>query len=269
LVPTQPTPQSTVEFTASRLTGQESLAVRASKKLRNDESLVTGFAASRLRLELDQIPLWRGDHVAIKQLVEDFARYIYLPRLKEPSVLIEAIRDGLGLLSWTQDSFAYADSFDEEAGRYRGLRSCQAINISEDSLSGLLVKPAVALKQIQEETKAAVIGGLPGEITGPREGSGTSAAAGVVEPGGAGAKEAPKPKRFHGNVILDSARVGRDASRIAEEVIAHLSALVGATVKVTLEIDADIPQGAPDNVVRTVTENSRTLKFSSQGFEVG
>jgi predicted AAA+ superfamily ATPase len=268
LVPTQPTPQSTVEFTASRLTGQESLAVRASKKLRNDESLVTGFAASRLRLELDQIPLWRGDHVAIKQLVEDFARYIYLPRLKEPSVLIEAIRDGLGLLSWTQDSFAYAESFDEEAGRYRGLRSCQAVNISEDSLSGLLVKPAVALKQIQEETRTAVAGGVPGEITGSREGPGISAAAGVVEPGGAAAKEAPKPKRFHGTVILDPARVGRDASRIAEEVIAHLSALVGATVKVTLEIDANIPQGAPDNVVRTVTENSRTLKFGSQGFEV-
>ena len=25
--------------------------------------------------------------------------------------------------------------------------------------------------------------------------------------------------------------------------------------------------GAPDHVVRTVTENSRTLKFTSQGFE--
>ena len=91
---------------------------------------------------------------------------------------------------------------------------------------------------------------------------------GIVEPGGGAANEAPKPKRFHGTVILDPARVGRDASRIGEEVIAHLSALVGATVKVTLEIDADIPQGAPDNVVRTVTENSRTLKFGSHGFEV-
>jgi hypothetical protein len=38
-------------------------------------------------------------------------------------------------------------------------------------------------------------------------------------------------------------------------------------VKITLEIEARIPQGAPDNVVRTVTENGRTLKFTSQGFE--
>jgi hypothetical protein len=33
------------------------------------------------------------------------------------------------------------------------------------------------------------------------------------------------------------------------------------------EIEAEIPSGAPDHVVRTVTENSRTLKFTSQRFE--
>ena len=66
---------------------------------------------------------------------------------------------------------------------------------------------------------------------------------------------------------FDGTRVGRDAGRIGEEVIAHLSGLIGARVTVTLEIAAEIPDGAPDNVVRTVTENSRTLKFTSQGFE--
>ena len=75
------------------------------------------------------------------------------------------------------------------------------------------------------------------------------------------------PKRFHGTVPLDPARVGRDAGRIAEEVIAHLVGLVGATVTVTLEIEAEIPTGASDQVVRTVTENSRALKFTSHGFE--
>lgn len=266
LVPNQPTPQSAVEWTVSRLTGQDALALRASKKLRTDELLVTGFAASRLRLELDQIPLWRGDHVAIKQLVEDFARYVYLPRLREPSVLLEAVRDGLALLSWTQDSFAYADSYDETTGRYRGLRTCQAINISQENLSGLLVKPAVALKQIQEE-QAAQTGGTTTVTIGSAGESGSFPLSGAPRHEEATPKEAPKPKRFHGSVTLDPTRVGRDASRIAEEVIAHLNALVGSTVKVTLEIEADIPQGAPDNVVRTVTENSRTLKFTTHGFE--
>jgi BioD-like phosphotransacetylase family protein len=61
--------------------------------------------------------------------------------------------------------------------------------------------------------------------------------------------------------------VGRDASRIAEEVIAHLSGLVGAKVTVTIEVEAEVPSGASDHVVRTVTENCRTLKFTSHGFE--
>lgn len=63
-------------------------------------------------------------------------------------------------------------------------------------------------------------------------------------------------------------RVGRDARRIAKEVIAHLAGLVGAKETVLIEIGAEVPSGVPDQVVRTVTENSRTLKFSSQGFEI-
>jgi hypothetical protein len=76
-----------------------------------------------------------------------------------------------------------------------------------------------------------------------------------------------RPTRFHGTVTLNAARVGADAGKISEEVIAHLAGLVGAEVTVTLEIHALVRAGAPENVVRVVTENCRTLKFSDQGFE--
>ncbi|MCA1957559.1 MAG: hypothetical protein LDL14_03405, partial [Nitrospira sp.] len=92
-------------------------------------------------------------------------------------------------------------------------------------------------------------------------------AAAAAKDGVAASKGPRAPKRFHGSVSLDSTRVGRDAGRIADEVISHLVGLMGSNVKVTLEIEAELPNGAPDNVVRTVTENSRTLKFTSQGFE--
>ena len=212
-----------------RLSGQEALAVRASKKLRNDELLVTGFAGTRLRMEFDRVPLWRGDHVAIKQLVEDFARYLYLPRLKESAVLIEAIREGLRLLTWSQDSFAYADSFDEAAGRYRGLRCGELVNVSEHNLSGLLVRPGVAHKQRQAETAPP-----------PPENADKSKEKPPPPPPEPGVR---KPKRFHGSVTLDPTRVGRDAGRVADEVISHLVGLVGSLVKVTLEIEATIETG--------------------------
>lgn len=258
LVPTQEKPQDTVVWSATRLSGQESLAVRAAKKLKNDELLITSFGATRLRMELDRIPLWRGDHVAIKQLVEDFARYIYLPRLNSPSTLLAAITNGLSLMLWYHETFAYAEAFDEAAGRYLGLRGGQPVSLADSDAPGLLVKPDVAMKQITMETTP-----VPTEPPGPPSGptGGPTPTLPPVEP------ENPKVKRFHGTVTLDTTRVGRDASRIADEVIVHLSGLVGADVKVSLEIEAEILTGIPDNVVRTVTENSRTLKFTSQGFE--
>jgi hypothetical protein len=68
-------------------------------------------------------------------------------------------------------------------------------------------------------------------------------------------------------VELDPLRVGRDASQIAEAIVQHLSGLVNANVEVRLEIQAEIPGGAPEEVVRTVTENAQTLKFDQHGFE--
>ncbi|MEF8759158.1 MAG: Swt1 family HEPN domain-containing protein [Candidatus Accumulibacter sp. UW25] len=264
LAPAQSTPQSPVTWEALRLSGQDALAVRASKKLRSDELYLTTFASTRLRMELDRVPLWRGNHVAVKQLVEDFARYLYLPRLKDSTVLLHAISDGTTLLTWAQDSFAFADSFDDAAGRYQGLRGGQMVMLSDPHMPGLVVKSAVATKQLDAERvvppveRTAEQPGGDGETRSPPT---PETSAGDPQP------VATKARRFHGAVTLDPARVGRDASRIAEEVIAHLSGLVGATVTVTLEVEAAIPAGVPDHVVRTVTENSRTLKFTSQGFE--
>jgi predicted AAA+ superfamily ATPase len=260
LVPEQSTPHAAVTWTAVKLSGGDALAVRASKRLRGDDLFVTGLGSTVLRKHMDGVPLWRGEHVAVKQLVEDFARYVYLPRLAGPEVLAKAVRDGVALLTWQSDSFAYAESFDEGATRYRGLRGGQIVHLSPDD-GGLLVNSDVARRQMDAELPPPVVpggGAAPGPVP--------------AEPGAGGEGATPTagralPHRFHGTVALDPARVGRDASRIADEVIAHLSGLIGAEVRVTLEIEAEIPTGAPEQVVRTVTENGRTLKFTSQGFE--
>jgi hypothetical protein len=43
--------------------------------------------------------------------------------------------------------------------------------------------------------------------------------------------------------------------------------VVDAKVTATLEVRALIPSGASDHVVRTVAENGRTLKLTTQDFE--
>jgi hypothetical protein len=267
LVPVQSSPQAAVEWQGFRLTGQEALAVRASKKLRHDELLVTSLAGTRLRLELDRVPLWRGERVAIKQLAADFARYLYLPRLADPAVLANAICGGLALLTWEQDAFAYAESYDEVAARYRGLRCGQNVSSLDHDAPGLLVKSAIARRQLDAERPPPGGAGTTAGVGGRTTGGTATETGGTTTTTSPGPVIAPKPRRFHGSVTLDATRVGRNASQIAEEVIAHIAGLTGAQLTVTLEIEATVPDGAPENVVRIVTENSRTLKFTSQGFE--
>jgi hypothetical protein len=43
--------------------------------------------------------------------------------------------------------------------------------------------------------------------------------------------------------------------------------LVGARVELTLEVQAEVPDGIPEGRQRIVNENCRTLKFESFGFE--
>ncbi len=204
LVPTQSTPQDPVTWDALNVTGTEPLAVRAARKLKGQEGLVTVYASTLLRMELDRVPLWRGEHVAIAQLVEDYARYPYLPRLQDPQVLLAGIRDGVSLLTWEQDTFGYADSFDEEAARYRGLRTAQGIELRDARAAGVLVKPAVAREQLDEEVKPTPDGADP-RTPDPGGHGGDDSGGGPQPP-------APEPplrlKRFHGAATLDAGRVG-------------------------------------------------------------
>lgn len=265
LVPSQKDPQSPVEWKPSRLTGNDPLAVRASRKLRNDDLLVTSLGATIVRKYLDGIPLWRGDHVPIRQLTEDFAQQLYLPRVPQPSVLADALRSGVAYLTWQMDTFAYAESYDEGAGRYRGLRGGQQVALAHDD-PGLLVKPDLAYRQLEAERAPEPAPAPPGGSGDPEPGPGPSGGPGMSPT--VGVPSTALPRRYHGTVRLDPARAGRDASQIAEEVLAHLIGLAGAEVTVTLDIEARLPDGASEQIVRTVTENGRTLKFEQgSGFE--
>ncbi len=266
LVPVQHKPQDALTWEVIRVTSSDSLAIRASKKLRSDMLLLSSYAPTVLKLELDRVPLWRGDHVPVRQLVEDFARYLYLPRLREPSVLLQTITTGLGLLTWAQESFGIAESFDEENGRYKGLQGGVVLTLTDPYSPELLVKPDVTFRQLEADLKRRTEE-KSNENSEPATDS-RQVPLQTNETQQPGTQTAASPKRFHGTVTLDTTRVGRDAGKIAEEVISHLAGIVGSKVTITLEIEAEMPGGVPENIVRTVTENSRTLRFTSQGFEL-
>jgi hypothetical protein len=253
LVPQQSEGQSGLEWDEIKLSGSDGMVSRIVKKLKDTDYLTIKYAPSILKLALDRIPLWRGNHVSVKQLADDFASYVYLPRLRDPEVLYTSIQEGISMIA---DGFAYADGWDESKGRYLGLKQGSQISHVE---SGLIVKGEVASEQLEREAKKST------------EPSGQTSS--IITPGSTPPipeARAAKPqvvKRFYGSINLDALRVSRDADKIAQEVLQHLTGLVGANVKVSLEIQACFDEGVSENVVRTVNENCQTLRFVGFGFE--
>jgi hypothetical protein len=185
---------------------------------------------------------------------------LYLPRLKNEQVLLQAIRDGVADSSW-QEYFAYAEGWNETDGKYSGLKTGAPVEVKLSSQS-FLVKPEVARKQMD-------VGAIPNQShdvsgedqTDPSDNSkkDTDEEKVTVEPF--------LHKRFYGSVKLNPVRLKRDVDQIADEVLQHLTGLVGADAKITLEIDIRVPTSIPENVVRTVTENSKVIGFHVKEFE--
>ena len=210
-----------ITWSEVRVTGQGSLAEKAGKRAVADENLYTGMAGAVLRLHLDRVPLWGNGHVRLKDLWGYFSRYLYLPRLKDAQVLIDAVADGSSRLTWQQDGFAYADFYDEEHGRYAGLRAGRQGSISLEL--GCVVHPVEAARQLEEEEEAH---GDAEVARGVRPAPGSEIDTGDVEPRSV-APSGPVLRYYYGRKTLDSERITRDAGDLADNIVRHLARLQG------------------------------------------
>jgi len=270
LVPSQPDPQQGIKWQEVRLQGQESAIVKASRKLSHENHFMPNYAAANLKLEALDPFLWRDiDHLEIKKLWSYLAQYLYLPRLRDEQVLLRAISEGVAALLW-QENFAYADAFDESHQRYVGLRGGERILLTNST--GLIVKPEIAQQQFdadeakkKESTANKQTTPYPDSIGGTnnvKEGSSSTA-----KPPKPENLPPPQPKRFYGSIKLNPLRCQRDMEQVTKEVLEHLMSLTNTEVEITLDIQVRSQEGISDTVIRTVTENCRTLKFDSQSFE--
>jgi hypothetical protein len=143
-----------------------------------------------------------------------------------------------------------------------------AITLDSESV---VVKATVASAQIEAQRAAEEAFSLDGQVlTPPGEQPPLGEDGKAWEPEGGEAPPAGEkiPRRFHGSVDLDPARLNKQIPDIAELVVQHLVKLPGADVTVTLQIEAEVPDGVPGKVVIDVTQNTRDLKFEpSSGFE--
>jgi hypothetical protein len=254
LTPGQSVTDPTVTWDETRVTG----------KLGAEEGLITRYSGVRLRMDLDRVPLWRGDHVPVKQLWSDYSQYLYLPRLRDSAVLLAAVQDGVALLTWNPDTFAYASAVDETSGRYAGLLAGMSPSVTLDGAS-VVVRPDVAQSQIEEDRRRveeAAGRGMGEDLTGTGDGGG-EARPDDRDP----ERHGPDlPARFYGRKTLEPVRLLRDVNDITDAIVQQLGRAADADVNITIEIEAT-SSGFDDDVRRTVTENARTLRFDTHEFE--
>ncbi len=245
-----------------RLIGVEPIVSKAAAKMIQNEQIITHWAPSLLKMELDNL-LWKDDaQIQVKKLWEYLTTYCYLPRLANYAVLEATIRAGVA----SEEAFAICSSLNGE--RFVDLR--YNVSIMDVYPSDYLVKVFNAQRQIIQDQKEAGntsgIGNGGTSITSLDGGNTTN----MGENGGAGTDVTPPPvldTRFFMSVKLDNTRVIRDLQRYLDEVVSQLSSTDGCDVELTLEVNATSPNGFSQSTIRNVSENCRTLRISEFGFE--
>ena len=244
LVPSLDGGEKEISWEDEKIPGNEDYSVKATKKLKDSELLVTQWSPALLKMELEKW-IWKDEqHVNVKKLWKDMTSYLYFTRLRDEKVLINTIQEGLK----SKDFFAYANDVDVE-GKYLGLAfDKDSVLISLDDKS-VLIKPEIAVKQIvvdkpteSESTESSTIADSGHQEVSDGDSSSTKT-------------------RFHGTVSLDWETLPIKAGEISSEIIGHLKALKNSNVEIILEISGTVPDGISDEVIRTLSENCKTLKF--------
>lgn len=264
--------------------GKGSLAERASEKCVQEDLLANQLGARAIRDKLNAF-LWRErPHVQVRELVDWCRKYLYLPRVTNDQVIIDALVNAQAALSG-ETTFHLADAIDEATSRYSGLRPQQASSSQLPNLNSLIVKDEVAQAQIAadkaaaQQAAAATESGASSFTTSTftnTDPSNPGIGKAVAKPADEGTSTNPTttsaesskpalPTRYVASVKLDPTRASLQMSTFVEEVMSHLQALPGVQIEMTLEVQVNAPGGIDEQTARIVLENSAALKVEKPG----
>src|SRR5699024_3801502 len=111
---------------AQKVAGNETkLAERAGKKLADDDILRPHTSYRNVRMDLDNYlrSRWNDGRIGLGELWDYYAKYPYLPRLRDRKVLDAAVREILGSfdVAWADTGFAVAVEYYTTTGDFHGL----------------------------------------------------------------------------------------------------------------------------------------------------
>jgi hypothetical protein len=179
--------------------------------------------------------------------------------LKDRGVLAQAIVKGAG----TRDFFGTA--YGEHEGKFDGFKLGDA-NVQFDDT--LLLIDSQAAKQYEAASiaraAAAPATTSPGAtVSSPSKQIPSAAPEGTT----ATVSTQPKARLFYGAAEVNASTAKIRLVQIAEEIVSVLASDPNATLKITLEIDAQFPDGVSDQIKRAVSENADSLGFKAKTWE--
>ena len=222
-------------------------------KAKSDDTVLDAIGPDNLTKELDRVWPPERPHLAIEDIRDWFASYVYLPRLRDDAALDGALQK---LVEDLAHPYAFAASFDEEVGAYGDAVDGRAL-LPGTLGDGLLVRREAIPTPSDDPGKLGESGEPGGEEPKPP---------GSEDP----APSAPQPKRFFASLPVDPERAGLDVARIMDGLLVELTRSPGSSIALTLEIQGSGGEdGYPEDVVETVKANARDLELNDDdlGFE--
>ena len=122
------------------------------EKLRASGVIVDELGPDTLMAELRKVWDEATPHIEIATLLDWFASYVYLPRLRDEATLAASIEK---LVAKIESPVAFAQSFDKATGEYRGV-SQWSMGLGRNIASGLLVW-RTALPEPAKHRKCATV----------------------------------------------------------------------------------------------------------------
>ena len=212
-------------------------------KVASDGSVLDALGPDNLAKEL--APIWPPEraHLAVQDIRDWFASYVYLPRLRDDAALDGALQK---LVEGLFHPYVFAASFDEEAGTYDG--AVDGRTLLPGSLdAGLLVRrEAMPAPSPDPQT--------PVEDDKPARQQATPRSDLAALP----------PRRFFASLSIDPEEAGLEVARIMDGLLVELTRTPGSSIVLTLEIQGSSGKdGYPEDVVEVVKANARDLKLNA------
>jgi len=248
--------------------GSSSLTAEVDRVCEENELIISAWSPIHLRNQLRELYWKDGRSVANAMTVwEDMQKYLYLPRLKNRGVYEQALTTGAS----GADFFGIA--YGQVGETFEGFR-LDAVSVQLDDTL-LLIEPdtAKAYQDTHAKPLEPPVGPKPSVGVGPTppiqlHGE-TTPPVRPEQPIGSGAVQVEEANAtaFFGSIEVNAATAKMKLVNLAEEIINVLASDPNGSVKVTVEITGEYPDGVPEHIKRAVNENATHLDFKNKVWE--